>query len=221
MLQRNKHSNLAARFTSSTIQAKHLPKRRSGSLRKSSKMSMLQSVSLYSPTPIHILMLMLVNPPYFVGPNAPCQSIRPGAANALSSNLLLYNLLIPESKLDNFTYGIVDVKDVAAALVAGIRTPGRNRILLSGEWFEIKDALELIANARPELKDRLITHIGPSQPRVFVDNTRAYEILGLKPVGSWKDNLLETIDYLVKLEKDWVEVGVDIETKLKATFWRK
>jgi hypothetical protein len=61
--------------------------------------------------------------------------------------------------------------------------------------------------------------MGPRQPRVVIDDIRAYEILGVKPV----DNVVETIDYLAKLEKDseWTEVGVTIESTLMLTFWRK
>lgn len=112
------------------------------------------------------------------------------------------------------------MKDVAAALVAGIRTPGRNRILLAGEWFEIKDAVEHIASVRPELKNRLMNPGGPTHPKIMIDNTRAYEILGIEPVSSWKDNVIETIDFLVKLEKEWVESGVDIRSTLQASDWR-
>jgi hypothetical protein len=52
---------------------------------------------------------------------------------------------------------------------------------------------------------RLMDPVGPSQPRVVIDSARTYEILGVRPV----DNVVETIDYLAKLEdSEWAEVGV-------------
>lgn len=107
--------------------------------------------------------------------------------------------------------GFVDVRDVTAAQVAGIKTPGRNRVLLAGEWFEVKDAVDHIAVARPELADRLTNAV--------IDNTRAVEVLGVQVI-SWKEMIVDTIDSLVKLEKEWQEAGVDVETTLKKSFWR-
>jgi nucleoside-diphosphate-sugar epimerase len=161
-----------------------------------------------------------VNPPFFIGPNAPCQSIRLGEASAFSTNLIIYNLVLPDSKQQTPIYGFVDVKDVAAGLVAGIRVKGRNRALLTGEFFELKDAIDYIASVRPELKSRLINPEPTGQTGPLIDNTRAFEMLGFKSVSSWKANVLETVDYLLKIEKEWIEAGVDIESTLRASGWR-
>lgn len=139
----------------------------------------------------------------------------PGDLNALSTNLKLYNLLISDSKDSTPGAGFVDVRDVARGLVAGIKTPGRNRILLSGEWFEYKEAIDYIASVRPELKDRLANIVSAGQTRGIVDNARAQEVLGIQAVIPWKQSVIEVVDTLIKIEKDWTGAGVDIEETLK------
>jgi nucleoside-diphosphate-sugar epimerase len=135
--------------------------------------------------------------------------------NALSTNLILYNLLIPDSKVTTPFAGFIDVRDVAAAIIRGIKTPGRVRALLTGEWFDLKDAADYIASVRPELKDRLADPARSDDEKGVIDNTRAYEALGLSPVMPWRESVLETIDVLLKVEKDWVAQGIDIENTLK------
>lgn len=164
--------------------------------------------------------VITVNPPFFIGPNAPCQSIRPGEASAFSTNLIVYNFVLPDSKQRTPVYGFVDVKDVAAGLVSGIRAKGRNRALLTGEFFELKDAIDYLSTVRPELKGRLIDPEPTGQTKSLIDNKRAFEILGLKSVSPWRDNVLETVDYVLKIEKEWLAAGVDIESTLKASGWR-
>src|SRR5882762_3391616 len=122
-----------------------------------------------------------------MGPYAPGSVITPGDSNALSTNIMIYNLLVPKSKATTPNFGFVDVREVAAGIVAGIRTPGRNRILLTGEWFDYKDAVEYIAAIRPELKNRLATPIPTGQTEGVIGNARAQQILGLPPARSWKE----------------------------------
>jgi nucleoside-diphosphate-sugar epimerase len=161
-----------------------------------------------------------LNPPFFIGPNAPCQSIGLGETAAFSTNLIVYNFVLPDSKQQTPFFGFVDVKDVAAGLVAGIRAKGRNRALLTGEFFELKDAIDYIASVRPELRSRLINPEPTGQTRPVMDNSRALEMLGLQSVSSWKENVLETVDYVLKIEKEWIEAGVDVESTLRASLWR-
>lgn len=156
-----------------------------------------------------------MNPPLFYGPFAPALRITPGDSNALSTNLNLYNLLVSDSKATTPTIGFVDVRDVAGGIIAGIDTPGRNRVLLTGEWFEYKDAVEYIASVRPELKGRLANPIPTGQTDGLIDNTKAQQVLGIPPARSWKKSLIEAVDNLVQLEKDWVAAGVDLDTTLK------
>lgn len=139
----------------------------------------------------------------------------PGDLNALSTNLKLYNLLIPDSKDTTPAAGFVDVRDVARALVAGIKTPGRNRVLLSGEWFEYKDAVEYIASVRPELKARLPNILPTGLTHGMIDNTRAQKVLGIPAVVPWKQSVIEVVDTLIKIEKDWTSAGIDIKNTLE------
>lgn len=155
----------------------------------------------------------------FLGPTAPGQKIHPGDAKAFSTTLSLYNLLLPDTKVQTYGFGYVDVRDVAAGLIAGIKTSGRNRVPFTGEWFELKDAVEYVASIRPELKDRLAAIVPTGQTEASVDTSKALRVLGLKP-RSWKETVIETIDYLVKLEKDWEIRGVDLDTQLKQNEWR-
>jgi nucleoside-diphosphate-sugar epimerase len=155
-----------------------------------------------------------VNPSYFIGPNAPGQIVAPGDLNALSTNLKLYNILFPDTK-DTTPFGFVDVRDVARGLVAGIKAPGRNRVLLSGEWFDYADAIDYLSSVRPELLPRLGTATRVAQKDSLVDDSRAYEILGIPPVTPWKTSVIDTVNILIQVEKDWEEAGIDVENTLK------
>lgn len=160
-----------------------------------------------------------MNPTFFIGPTAPGQKVTPGDPNALSTNLLLYNLILPDTKQQTPPFGFVDVRDVAAGLIAGIKVTGRNRVPLTGEWFELKDAVEYIASVRPELKSRLANIVPTGQTNGILDNSKALEVLGIKP-RSWKESVINTIDYLVEVEKAWEGQGIDIESRLKRNEWR-
>lgn len=156
----------------------------------------------------------------FLDPNAPGQKIAPGDNKALNTNLALHNLLLPDSKVQTFPFGYVDVRDVAAGLIAGIKVLGRNRIPLTGEFFDLKEAVEYVSSVRPELKGRLATIPPSGQTNVVVDTSKESDVLGVKP-RAWKDTVIQTIDYLLQLEKDWEGQGVDLESRLKQNEWRE
>lgn len=163
-----------------------------------------------------------MNPPFFIGPFAPGLILEPGNIDAFSTNLLIYNILLPDSTSPTPSLGYVDVRDVAGALVAAIRTEGKNRVLLAGEWFEHKDAVEYVASVRPELKSRLPTGIvATGQNKGLIDNSRAIEVLGIPPVRPWKESLLELVDTFTAIEKDWAAKGVDVDNVLGKNSWRK
>jgi nucleoside-diphosphate-sugar epimerase len=127
---------------------------------------------------------------------------------------VFYNILLPDSTIPTPSFGYVDVRDVARALVAGMKKKGKNRILLSGEWFQHKDAVDYIASVRPELKSRLPTLESTGQTESVVDNARAIEILGIQPPRPWKESVLDTVDELIRVEKNWAAEGVDVDTVL-------
>ncbi|KAJ3477363.1 hypothetical protein NLI96_g10512 [Meripilus lineatus] len=159
----------------------------------------------------HIEMLA-VNPPFFYGPFAPGFRNPEAKIAVLSTNVLIYNLI----RLDGppLPGVFIDVRDVARGLINALKAPpssrvGRKRILMSGEWFSAKDAIEYLEQMRPDLKDRL-SEPGrrvPPVPKSLIDNKRATEILGLEFHG-WKQTLLEAVDDLLRLEQEWRAKGL-------------
>jgi len=133
--------------------------------------------------------------------------------------LVLYNILLPDSKISTPHIGFVDVRDVARGLVVGIKTPGRHRALLSGEWFELKDAVHYISVVRPSVKGRLPKLTPSGHTQAMVDNTSTEEALKFK-VRSWRDSVLETVDALIRLEREWVDAGVDLDDTMRKTGFR-
>ena len=160
----------------------------------------------------------LVNPTSFIGPYTEEFIITPGNISGLSTSIMVYNFLAgPELTLNTLSIGYVDVRDVAAAMVAGIKVKGNHRLLLTGEWFEYPDVAEHIAATRPELAPRLIKTTSTGQNRPIIDNKKALDVLGIT-LTPWKKTIDDGPDSVLKLEKDWVEKGVDL-TPLKNNDW--
>ena len=163
-----------------------------------------------------------VGPTTVIGPLTPefLESTKPGDAQALSSSILLYNFLTgPPTTVGTLTFGYVDVRDVARALVAGIgpRVPGNHRLLIASiPWFDNVDILTHIATVRPELKDRLIRSESFGQRGFVADEeiTKTVEVLGLGEVTHWKKTVEDSLDSMLKLERVWKEKGVDVDEVL-------
>jgi len=154
--------------------------------------------------------LTTVCPPFFIGPSAPGHNVRPGVVESLSTNVVLHSILIPGDVLGNPGIGFVDVRDVAKAQVAGIKTPGHHRVLIgSSEWFDLRDAVDYLTVARPEIKDRLANPIPMKKAVPAIDNSRVIDILGIS-ITPWRTTVEDSIDGFLKLEKEWKEAGVDI-----------
>jgi len=131
---------------------------------------------------------------------------------------MVYNVLAgPEVTMHTFPIGYVDVRDVAAAMVAGIKVKGNHRLLLTGEWFDWAGALEHLVATRPELAPRLTKTGSTSQTRPIIDSKKALEVLGIT-LTPWKKTVDDGLDAFLKLEKDWTEKGVDL-TPLKNNEW--
>ncbi|KAI0916413.1 hypothetical protein AcW1_008856 [Taiwanofungus camphoratus] len=119
--------------------------------------------------------------------------------------------------------------DVACGLVKALTSSNnldRKRILMSGEWFSWKNAVEYIASERPELKGRLsgaAKEYAPA-PTTPIDNTRAKEVLGLEMTPR-KVTVLDAVNSLVKLENKWKSKGLTPRDRLwyngMATFQAK
>ena len=153
---------------------------------------------------------VLVSPTGFIGPFAEDFIITPGNITELSTWVMVYNFLAsPEKTFCTFPVGYVDVRDVAAAMVASIRLEGSHRLLLTGEWFDLADAIQYIAATRPELAPRLVKAGSNGQSRPIIDNKKALEVLRIT-LTPWKKTIGDGLDAVLRLEKDWIEKGVDL-----------
>ncbi|KAI9443361.1 NAD-P-binding protein [Lactarius indigo] len=102
----------------------------------------------------------------------------------------------------------VDVRDVGRAHVLALKLPpseNLKRFILSTSTFTWKEAVELLAEKRPELKDRLPVITGgepPLGPVVTVDTSKTESVLGMKNYIKWQDTILDTVDDLLRAEKE-------------------
>ena len=161
---------------------------------------------------------ILVSPPSFIGPYAEEFIITPGNVNDLSTSIMVYNFLGgPEASLNTLPIGHADVRDVAAAMVAGVKVRGNHRLLLTGEWFNYADVVKHIAATRPELAPRLIETTSVGQSRPMIDNKEALNVLGVT-LTPWRETIDDGLDSVLKLEKSWTEKGIDL-TPLKNNEW--
>lgn len=133
---------------------------------------------------------------------------------ALSTNGLILQLITPDAK-EPFLNGFTPVVDVARAVVGAVNAKstaewGRpKRILLAGERFSFKEAVEHIAQVRPELKSR-ISKAALASANVggaVVDLKPLEELLGVK-ITPWKESIIAAVDDLVQLTKGWESKGV-------------
>jgi len=142
----------------------------------------------------------------------------------------MYNFLTgPSTTAGKLTYGYVDVRDVARAVVAGIKpkVPGNHRLLLTGlQWFDNVDILDHIATIRPDLKDRLIK-AERTEWREFVaeeEVRKTVEVLGMGETTPWKKTVEDSLESMLELEKLWKEKGVDVDEVLgnnwSLEFWK-
>lgn len=121
----------------------------------------------------------------------------------------------------------IDVRDVARAHVAALTAPlesvtGRKRMVIaSPHAADFGVAVALIANERPELKDRLVDLAKlPAYPflTIPVNLKRVEDVLGVpkESYASWKDTILDTVDSLIALEKEWKARGFTVEIPVDA-----
>ncbi|KIY48538.1 NAD(P)-binding protein [Fistulina hepatica ATCC 64428] len=160
-----------------------------------------------------------VSPNYIFGPLAPgFDFIVPDFdPRGLSSNGLFYMLLIPKNENFPMAPGVTDIRDVARLHIAAVESdkvaalpPQLRRFpAVSPDQSDYRVALKLIAEERPELKDRLSSiDKAPVWPTYTVANEglkHIEEVLDI-PVNSyrpWRETVLDTIDSLVVLEKIW------------------
>ncbi|KAA1470907.1 NAD(P)-binding protein [Dentipellis sp. KUC8613] len=158
-------------------------------------------------------------PPFIYGPFGPGQSTDLDSFWRLSSNGFLYALISgPPGRAVAAQYPVypafVHVGDLARAHVAALRTaPPREgtvqRVIVSGGAFTWADAVRHIARVRPALRARL-----PRLPEATEAGTEAKEgvcarlavnaeeCLGVREYKGWKETVEETIDDLLRVEKE-------------------
>lgn len=157
-----------------------------------------------------------VNPPFFIGPFAPNYRFTDALIREMSTNGLLYQLLNPAGTFFAPLLLSIDVRDVARATVHALTAPPaekRKRLLFIPHSVSWKQAVEFIAEARPQLRERLskaaqeegkYPHPAPPTP---VDNVKAIGVLGLGQVNDWKTAVLGGVDSLLKVEADFAKEG--------------
>ena len=79
------------------------------------------------------------------------------------------------------------------------------RFVLSTSTFTWVEAVELLAEKRPELKDRLPVITGdepPLGPVAKLDTSKTESVLGMKDFVKWQDTILDTIDDILRIERE-------------------
>ncbi|KAF8066905.1 hypothetical protein FPV67DRAFT_1214771 [Lyophyllum atratum] len=158
--------------------------------------------------------LSTINPPFIYGPLAP--GFPAPTLPQLGSNRLIYSLISgkPGRRLPpQLPPLFCDVRDVARAHVSALRVSGTppsgrvlKRYLISGGAFTWKQAVEHLAQARPELRGRL-----PGTERAWklpgrisvIDAGPAREDLGMGGYIGWERCVEDTVGSLLEVEKSW------------------
>lgn len=117
-----------------------------------------------------------------------------------------YNFINPDVTFPTEPLGCVDVRDMAAT-----RVKGQHRLPFSGEFFDHTGAPPCLASVRPELKDRLAKATSTGQTKPTIDATPAIKALGLPALRPWKQSVLDAVDAIIQLEKEWIVAGANVE----------
>ncbi|KLO10740.1 NAD(P)-binding protein [Schizopora paradoxa] len=156
------------------------------------------------------------------GPIAPgIKLTKEGLAN-YSTAAWFYQALLPpagqQAKLKPVQDTVpmtVDVRDVARAHVLALSAAEsssvrRKRLLVAGETFLFKDAVEHLAKVRPELRDRLpdTSEAKPLLEQVnIMDTSRTKEVLGITEFIDWRKTVEDSVQSFLDIEKSWGETN--------------
>jgi nucleoside-diphosphate-sugar epimerase len=163
-----------------------------------------------------------VNPSIIYGPFAPNFRVPKPDFGGLSSNLYIYHILTKNGRAFPTYPGYADVRDVArihveALTAAPESSVGRKRLPIASHYgTDYKQAVQFVADAHPELRDRLVdANTAPKFPvdRIPVDFKRVEEVTGVKVTSyhTWKESILDTIDSLLALERNWISQDYNVE----------
>ncbi|KAJ6535063.1 hypothetical protein B0H19DRAFT_1184841 [Mycena capillaripes] len=162
-----------------------------------------------------------LNAPFFYGPFTSHFSLPAPDYGAISTDLIIYNLLFPDGVSPPGTH-YIDVRDVAQAHIRALNSPpmaevGRKRVILSSPYgWSFQKTLDFIKEQRPALKKRLIT-TKPQTQRFDVlpmDFSRVEKVLGMKvsDFHTVEETTLDTVDALIQVEEQWRSAGYPINT---------
>ncbi|KAK0218714.1 hypothetical protein IW262DRAFT_1297862 [Armillaria fumosa] len=167
--------------------------------------------------------ISFVAPHYTFGPLAPGfeHMLLEPEYKAFSTNGFIYALLRPDNVHFAVFPGAIDVRDVARAHLLALESPptsvvGRKRSpLVSPYKSSYKDAIDIIAKERPELKDRLVhPSKAPEWPSytIEVDRELVEKQIGFKADSyiPWRDTVLDAVDSLVQIENIWKAEGFKV-----------
>ena len=167
-----------------------------------------------------------IHPSYVYGPVGSGQVYN---APGTGTNRFIYGLIdgAPDRPVSGYDPALrgppvhVDVRDVARAHVLALKVPPSadepKRFILSSSRFTWKEAIEFIAQARPELKGRLPVITGkepPVPPFAILDTSATENTLGLRNYVKWQDTVLDTIDDLLRIEKEFPGASQDAVSSL-------
>lgn len=166
--------------------------------------------------------ITVLNPPYLFGPFAPGFRVPKPDYGALSTNLHIYHMLTRKGRAFPLIPASADIRDVARMHVGALNSPlessiGRKRVPISSPYDgNYKEAVQFVAAAHPNLKDRLVdASTAPQFPidKLPVDLKRVEDVTGVKidSYYTWRETVLDTIDSLLALEKGWVSEGYEVE----------
>jgi len=159
--------------------------------------------------------LTTIHPSYIYGPHGSGQVVN---SPATGTNQYVYALISgppddrPLLHADPAVRGpphSVDVRDVARAHVLALKVPPSpnetKRFILSSNTTPWTEVIEFLAKARPELKERLPVITGKEAPVgkfVTFDTSATRDVLGLKSYVKWQDTIVDTLDDLLRVEKE-------------------
>ena len=157
--------------------------------------------------------LTTIHPSYVYGPLGQGQVYN---APSSGTNRYIYTLIngAPDRPVSGYDPAVrgppvsIDVRDVARAHVLALKVPPSEqvkRFITSSSVFTWVEAIGFLAQARPELKGRLPVITGdvpPVQPFARFDTSTTESVLGLKDYIKWQDTILDTVDDLLRVEKE-------------------
>ncbi|KAJ7799832.1 hypothetical protein B0H14DRAFT_3156292 [Mycena olivaceomarginata] len=120
----------------------------------------------------------------------------------------------------HYSPGVLDVRDVARAHIAGLQPLTSNhpkRVPLASPYDgDFRDAIKYISEARPKLRARLAdpstVPVWPSY-KLAVDLKPVEEAFGIErgSYKTWRETILDAVDRFLDLERLWKSKGLEFE----------